>query len=104
MLLKKKKKGYIGKLDINQIKDENLVKEIKFMYDGEISKPFQDPEGFQLIKLIKHYESDKFDFKRDYTYIEQMAKKQKEDKAFKEFVAKIKSEIPYNIHESVAVE
>ena len=100
--IEREKKGYIGILDINQIKDQNLVRQIKFMYDGEISKPFKDPEGLQIIKLIKHYESDKFNFKRDYSYIEQMAKKQKDDKAFREFVAKIKSEIPYNMNGSIA--
>lgn len=72
--------------------DPSLYNQIRNLKDGEISKPLKedDPRGgapkFKIMKISNRYDEHKADFARDYLKIQELALREKQFKAIKEWM------------------
>ena len=98
-----KKAGYLGVFESDKLPDEAIKTKLSFLNDGDITEPFIFEEGgktaVQFVKLIKRIPAHKYDFKSDYTAVEQFALRLKQENAFKKVLAELKKEIPIEIYQ-----
>lgn len=74
--------------------DPTLYNQIRNLKDGEISKPLkeEDPRGgaakFKIMKISNRFDEHKADFARDYLKIQELALREKQFKAIKDWMDK----------------
>lgn len=73
--------------------DPSLYNQVRNLKDGEISRPIkeEDPRGgppkFKIMQITNRYDEHKADFARDYIKIQELAMRDKQFKAVKEWMA-----------------
>lgn len=73
--------------------DPTLYNQVRDIKDGEISRPIRedDPRGgppkFKIMKISNRYDEHKADFAKDYLKIQELALREKQFKAIKEWMA-----------------
>ncbi|MCB0373051.1 MAG: peptidylprolyl isomerase [Muricauda sp.] len=73
--------------------DPTLYNQVRNIKDGEISRPIRedDPRGgppkFKIMKISNRYDEHKADFAKDYLKIQELALREKQFKAIKEWMA-----------------
>lgn len=73
--------------------DPTLYNQVRNIKDGEISRPIRedDPRGgapkFKIMKITNRYDEHKADFAKDYLKIQELALREKQFKAIKEWMA-----------------
>jgi peptidyl-prolyl cis-trans isomerase SurA len=93
------KGGYIGIFPVESIPSDDTKKALEYLKSGEISTIIPlDEDVVQIVKVIKRIPATQYDINRDFTAVESMAKRFKQEHAFEEMVSKLKNTIPVEIY------
>jgi peptidyl-prolyl cis-trans isomerase SurA len=91
--------GYLGIFPLEQMPDENTKTIIGKLADNDYSEPFvQGGDAIQLIKLIKRYPASKYDMNADYSSVESLALRFKQNQEFQKLMTELQTTIPIELY------
>ncbi len=90
-------KGHLGEFAVNNFQVKAFAEAVKKLKPGEISEPFKTEFGYHLIMLHKRTPARELTLETDWQQIERYAIDFKASKAFEEWIATLREEIPVDI-------
>ncbi len=92
-----KDKGHLGEYTVGNFQVQAFENVIKNLKPGEISEPFKTEFGYHIVRLNKRTEGREYSLEKDWQLIEQYAIDFKRNQKFREWLAKLREEIPIEI-------
>lgn len=92
-----KDQGHLGRFQVGAFQIKEFAEVVKNLQPGEISQPFKTEFGYHIVRLNDHQQPRKLSLKSDWEQIEQWAIEHKREKAYKEWLAQLRKEIPIDI-------